>query len=158
MRSSAKAGWSAHSRTSRLPDLSPRYLETVGETLSPATYEFYSSVIRRCILPALGNHKLSQIKPVHVQAFVSQLKRHGIPDTTRKQAHFPEYGQAVSVRAAIHIPAGSQAGNYCRKNPASADETHPQKARKAGGSTFSPNKRQPAMLEALEQEPRNFKC
>lgn len=51
----------------------PQYLETAKETLSPATFEFYTSVIDRCILPALGNHKISEIKPVHVQAFVSQL-------------------------------------------------------------------------------------
>lgn len=57
----------------KLSDFIPIYLEQKKTSLSPTTYDFYNRAIETKILPALGHHKLQEIKPVHVQAFINQL-------------------------------------------------------------------------------------
>lgn len=56
-----------------LSEFVPLYLEQKKPALSPTTYEYYCRAIQLKILPALGHHKIKDIKPVHVQAFVNQL-------------------------------------------------------------------------------------
>ena len=51
----------------------PQYLEIAKIKLSPTTLEFYNMVINKHILPKLGRKRLQDIKPVHVQEFVSYL-------------------------------------------------------------------------------------
>lgn len=132
----------------------PQYLETVGETLSPATYEFYSSVIRRCILPALGNHKLSQIKPVHVQAFVSQLN--GMESQT-PHANKPISPNTVKRYLCVLQSIFRQAVKLgiLPENPASAEKLTLKKPVKPEIDIFT-KQEAAAILEALEQEPLQF--
>ncbi len=51
----------------------PQYLEIAKIKLAPTTLEFYNMVINKHILPKLGRKRMQDIKPVHVQEFVSYL-------------------------------------------------------------------------------------
>lgn len=57
----------------RLSDISEQYFEAMKGKLSPTTYSNYRSIADTAILPALGHHKVSELKPVHVQEFVKML-------------------------------------------------------------------------------------
>ena len=57
----------------RLSDLSEQYFEAMKGKLSPTTYSNYRNVADSVILPALGHHKIAELKPVHVQEFVKTL-------------------------------------------------------------------------------------
>ena len=132
----------------------PQYLETMEETLSPATCEFYRSVIRRCILPALGNHKLSQIKPVHVQAFVSQLNS---MESQTPHANKPISPNTVKRYLCVLQSIFRQAVKLgiLPENPASAEKLTLKKPVKPEIDIFT-KQEAAAMLEALEQEPLQF--
>lgn len=132
----------------------PQYLDTAKEALSPATYEFYTSVIDRCILPALGNHKLSEIKPVHVQAFVSQLN--GMESQT------PGANKAISPNTVKRYLCVLQSIfrlavklGILPDNPASAVKLTLKKPVKPEIDIFT-KQEAAAMLEALESEPLQF--
>ena len=49
-------------------------MEITKATLSPTTYRAYAAVIEQYIIPAMGQLKLRDIKPLHVQKFVQQLQ------------------------------------------------------------------------------------
>lgn len=132
----------------------PQYLDTAKESLSPATYEFYTSVINRCIIPSLGHHKLAQLKPVHVQAFVSQLN--GMESQT-PNANKPISPNTVKrylcvlqsiLRFAVKL-------GILADNPASAAKLTLQKPVKPEIDIFT-KQEAAAMLEALEGEPLQF--
>ena len=57
----------------KLRDFIPQYLETVSVTMSPTTLHLYEQVIENHIKPRLGNKKLTDIKPLHVQKFIKYL-------------------------------------------------------------------------------------
>ena len=57
----------------KLRDFIPQYLDTVSVTMSPTTLHFYKQVIENHIIPKLGNKKLTDIKPLHVQQFIKYL-------------------------------------------------------------------------------------
>lgn len=132
----------------------PQYLEMTKETLSPTTYEFYTSVINRCILPALGNHKIADIKPVHVQAFVSQLN--GMKSQT------PHANKAISPNTVKRYLCVLQSIfrlavklGILSENPASAVKLTLKKPVKPEIDIFT--KQEAAeMLAALENEPLQF--
>lgn len=58
----------------KLADFCPKYLEIQKGRLSPRTWSDYHKEIVKTIIPALGNMKLKDIRPAHVQAFVEQLQ------------------------------------------------------------------------------------
>lgn len=68
-----KNGLTGKATNLRLSDFAEIYLNTVAETLSPTVLRGYKSAIDEVILPALGHHKLTEIKPVHVQALVDMM-------------------------------------------------------------------------------------
>ena len=82
-----KKGIAGNAERITLEEFSKIYLESKVKTLSPSTYEFYERAIENKILPALGFHKVNQIKPPHIQAFINQLcglskqKRDGTQDS-----------------------------------------------------------------------------
>ena len=57
----------------RLSDVTEQYFETMRDKLSPITYSNYKRVANTVILPALGHHKIAEIKPAHVQEFIKML-------------------------------------------------------------------------------------
>ena len=51
----------------------PQYLEIAKIKLSPTTLQFYKRVIDIHILPKLGRKRMQDIRPMHVQEFISYL-------------------------------------------------------------------------------------
>ena len=68
-----KNGLSGTAGNLRLSDFSMLYLETMKDKLSPTVYRGYASAIQDVILPALGHHKITELKPMHIQEFVKML-------------------------------------------------------------------------------------
>lgn len=84
-----------------LEEFSKIYLEAKAKTLSPSTCEFYKRAIETKILPALGFHKVSQIKPAHIQAFINQLC--GLSKQKRDGSHDTEPLKAATVRRYLTV-------------------------------------------------------
>lgn len=57
----------------RMSDFAPLYLETMQDKLSPTVYRGYERAITKIILPSLGEYKMTEIKPIHIQKFVKTL-------------------------------------------------------------------------------------
>lgn len=54
-------------------DFIPQYLSIVKDIMSPTTYEFYDRTIERLLIPEFGHLKLTDIKPIHIQNFITKL-------------------------------------------------------------------------------------
>lgn len=67
----------------KLSEFCSQYLQIMKNTLSPSTYEFYSRNITDCVIPALGNLKIKDVKPAHIQQYINQLT--GLQKRTRGQ-------------------------------------------------------------------------
>jgi integrase len=71
------------------------WLRSIRDEIAPRSYERYGSIVRHHILPALGNHRLAKLVPVHIQEFYASLaeggRRDGQPGAlapqTRRQIH-----------------------------------------------------------------------
>jgi integrase len=63
----------------RLGDFIERYMEDVGAaTLRPASIVAYNNYINNHIIPELGNYKLTDLRPEHVQQFYANRLRNGL--------------------------------------------------------------------------------
>ncbi len=62
--------------------------EVARHTLRPSTLNSHASVMRRHIYPALGNIKLSQLAPAHIQSLYSQKLDEGLSKKTVKYIHW----------------------------------------------------------------------
>ena len=67
-----KNGMTGNADRITLEEYSKIYLEAKIKTLSPSTFEFYERAIKNKILPALGFHKVNQIKPPHIDVYKRQ--------------------------------------------------------------------------------------
>lgn len=72
--------------------------------VSPKTHERYSQIIRQNINPKLGQHLLSKLKPLHIQAFYSECLTNGRKDRTgglsaRTVLHFHRLLRKASLQA-----------------------------------------------------------
>lgn len=68
-----KTGLAGDATRITLSEFIPLYLEQKKNVLAPYTFSAYERVLNTLIMPALGHHKLKDIKPVHIQAFIEQL-------------------------------------------------------------------------------------
>ena len=96
-----KKGISGNAERITLEEFSKVYLEAKMKTLSPSTYEFYKRAIESKILPALGFHKVNQIKPAHIQAFINQLS--GLSKQKRDGSQDSETLKAASIRRYLTV-------------------------------------------------------
>lgn len=131
-----------------------QYLDTAKETLSPSTYEFYISIINRFILPMLGHHKLQEIKPVHVQAFISQLNnvQSSIPNAKNKISPNTVKRYLCVLQSIFRLAVKL---GIISDNPASAVKLTLKKTIKPEIDIF--NKQEATeMLLALKDEPLQF--
>jgi len=69
-----------------LGDFIPQYFDIVKESLSPTTYQFYERCVEVHIAPLLGNLRLKDIKPVHVQDFIKKMSTHEVKSTIEKRS------------------------------------------------------------------------
>ena len=96
-----KNGMTGNADRITLEEYSKIYLEAKIETLSPSTFEFYERAIKNKILPALGFHKVNQIKPPHIQAFINQLS--GITKQKRDGTNSIEPLKPASIRRYLTV-------------------------------------------------------
>ena len=96
-----KNGMSGNADRITLEEYSKIYLEAKIKTLSPSTFEFYERAIKNKILPALGFHKVNQIKPPHIQAFINQLS--GITKQKRDGTNSIEPLKPASIRRYLTV-------------------------------------------------------
>ncbi len=92
------------------------YEDVARHNLRPATLLSHESVMRRHIFPALGDVKLSQLTPAHIQSFYSQKLKEGLAKKTIKYMHtiiHQALGQALkwglvarNVSEAVELPSG----------------------------------------------------
>ena len=75
------------SRTT-LAEFLERWLKDyVSPNLAPKTAEGYQHIIRRHLIPALGNRTLAQLKPEHLQRYYSEKISAGLSAQTVKHHH-----------------------------------------------------------------------
>jgi len=62
-----------------------RWLAAIGGTLRPQTHADYADIVRLHLAPALGRHRLTALRPEHVQAFqAAGLAEGQAPSSVRK--------------------------------------------------------------------------
>ena len=75
--------------------------------LRPQTYQSYESLIRRHVLPRIGDRRLSQLGPVEVQALYTEMQEQGLSARTVRYVHAilrSALTQAVKWRLITHNP------------------------------------------------------
>lgn len=55
--------------------------------VSEATYTFYERLARRYVRPALGRRRLSEVRPLEIQALYQGMLDRGLSATTVHHAH-----------------------------------------------------------------------
>jgi integrase len=70
-------------------DFLTRWVDEVARhTLRPSTLNSHASVMRRHIYPTLGDIKLSQLAPAHIQSLYSQKLDEGLSKKTVRYIHW----------------------------------------------------------------------
>ena len=140
-----------------LAEFVPVYLEQKQQTLSPMVLEMYCRVIDQKILPALGHHKIQDLRPVHVQAFIQQLC--SIDKRNRDGSDSEEKLSAASVKRYLTVLQSmlklAVKRRIISENPARAELLDIPKATAPKIDIFT-KQEAAVMLEALEQEPLQF--
>ena len=148
-----KTGLAGDATKITLAEFIPVYLEQKKPSLSPSTYAYYERAIESKILPALGHHKLKDIKPVHVQAFIQQLCRVENQNDTEKQLSPATIRRNLTILQSIMKLAVKR--RILSENPARAELLDIPKVTAPKIDIFT--KQEAAeMLAALETEPLQF--
>lgn len=101
----------------KLKEFCETYLEFKRDVLQPRTYEAYENEIRDLIIPNLGNIRLSELKPLHVQKYVQYVagikKRDGSsisPNTVKRKLACLQsiLRQAVKLQIIKESPADAK--------------------------------------------------
>ncbi len=61
--------------------------DVVKHSARPRTQEFYGDVMRRYVLPSLGNTRLQALQPAHVQRLQAELLDRGLSPRTVRHVH-----------------------------------------------------------------------
>ena len=72
---------------------------TVGER----THERYESIVRQHLIPGLGRHKLTKLRPLHIQAYYAEALDHGrvIRERKTKRTHSKASEKPVEVARSL---------------------------------------------------------
>lgn len=70
----------------KLSDFCGSYMDIQKDVLQPRTYEFYSGLIEKLIIPKLGHLKVADIRPAQIQGFIKDLSNTPKPDGSRQSA------------------------------------------------------------------------
>lgn len=148
-----KTGLAGEATKITLAEFIPVYLEQKKPSLSPSTYAYYERAIESKILPTLGHHKLKDIKPVHVQAFIQQLCRVENQNDIEKQLSPATIRRNLTILQSIMKLAVKR--RILSENPARAELLDIPKVTAPKIDIFT--KQEAAeMLAALETEPLQF--
>ncbi len=103
-----KTGSEPFEHKGTLDEYLDRWLETCKQKVGGRTYQDYLNLLRLHVRPALGNKKLSALRPLDVQKLVNDLQKKGLGPRTTRHAHAVlsrALKQAVRWRILIHNPA-----------------------------------------------------
>lgn len=138
----------------RLSDFCKEYLEFAKNDLAPRTLEFYTKTIDQRLTPVLGNHKLTEIKPLNIQRLVSDLQKPG----QRKDGK-GDFLSSASVRKIFAVIASVFSRAYAleliKNNPATTNIIKLPKLEQDEVQIFDEDQSL-ILLEALESEPLKY--
>ena len=112
-----ETGLSFEGAQTKLVDFLSRWLVSIEATLRPSTWFQYQQIVRDHIIPYLGDFKLQELRPDHIQRLYDEKLRQGIGKRTVQLTH------SVLHRSMVHAVKLGLIG----RNPASA--TMPPKPR-----------------------------
>lgn len=141
-----------------LSEFIPMYLEQKKPPiLTPYTYSAYKRILEELVKPALGHHKMQDIKPVHIQNFIDQLCT--IKKKNRDGSLSDEALSASSIRryltALQSVFKLAVKRQIIKENPARAELLDIPKAVAPKIDIFT-KEEAAEMLEALDREPLQF--
>lgn len=146
-----KTGLAGDATRITLAEFVPVYLEQARLMLSPTTYHNYETELQAKILPALGHHKLSELKPVHVQAWVNQLAALEKPDGSKISSSTVKRIYAILCAVVKH----AMKQGIIMQNPTDTDRVTLPRTIAPKVEIFT-RQEAAAMLGALEGEPLQF--
>ncbi len=88
LRSDVRAGTVPHPGRVTVREYVQNYLDTVAKSrVRSTTLSTYLSLAKCHIVPHLGGNRLSQLAPVHLQAWHATMAKAGVPARQRQAAH-----------------------------------------------------------------------
>lgn len=143
----------------KLEELAAVYMESMSERLSPTVYGGYQRTLDRLILPELGNIRLSEMKPLHVQMWLKKLstmpklERNGSPNPDGIPMSAATVKRKLAVLQSI-LSYGVKMG-VLDSNPADARKLVIQKPMKPAIEIFT-REETALVLRRLSTEPLQF--
>ncbi len=145
----------------KLVDFIPTYLKIEKDLLAPTTFSYYTRIINTLIVPMLGHFKLKEIKPEHVQQYITQLLN--LPKTYQsgKENTTGEKLSAASVKRYLTVLQSvlnrAVKLGLISESPAKAEKISVPKVQTPKTEIFT--KQEAAeMLTCLQNEPLQFQA
>ena len=134
----------------KLCDFCIDYMAMKEPLLSPSVYRYYQDVIDRHIIPAMGHMRLKDIRPVHVQAFITRLQNHPCRNDPDKRLATSSIHRYFTVLKSIMATAYKL--DYTASNPTDSAKLTLPLIDEPEVAVFSESEAA-RMLAALETEP-----
>lgn len=151
---SVKSGIYSPDTKIRLEEFCKTYISNVESRLSPTTLNSYKQLLKAYILPAMGNMRLKDIHPQHVQSFINNLQESGVRADDKPGKLAPSTIKKVYsvLQAILH--------NACKMdliplNPANSEKIELPAQVSPEVEIFTQEEAQ-AMMECLDTEPLMF--
>lgn len=145
----------------KLCDFSEQYLDAMKNKLSPVVYNSYKKIIADTVLPALGHHKLSEIRSIHVQEFIKMLS--SVPMRMRNGAIYADKRtlSPASIKRKLAVLQSMLTFalklGYITTNPADAKRLTLPKTSQPNIQIFT-KQEAVLILEYLKNEPLQFQA
>ena len=134
----------------KLCDFCKEYLAVKEALFSPSVYLYYQTVIDQRILPTLGHMRVRDIRPLHVQHFISFLQNQPLRQDTEKHLSPASVHRYFTVLRSIMAMAYKL--GYCASNPTESAKLTLPTIEEPEVAVFSESEAA-RMLAALETEP-----
>lgn len=118
-----------------------KWLASVAPTVREVTYEDYEAQLRRYVRPTIGNLRVTEVEPAHIQSIVKSMQERGLEARTIQYMHRVI---SMALKAAVKQP-----WNLLPFNPASYVKL-PQKKKKE--RVWLTDETIELFLESLEKE------
>ncbi len=137
----------------KLKDFCKTYLDIQRDNLAPRTYEYYSNLIYDLIIPELGNYKLCDLKPIHVQKFINNIKNNPKRDGSSPSPSTVK-GKVACLQSIMHLAVKL---GVISSNPASPERVNLPKAIVPKVEIFT-KETASQMIKCLSNEPIEMQC
>ena len=140
-------GLAGSQRGLKLAEFIPLYFDVKKDILAPRTYETYTNICDKLIIPLLGHIKLVDLKPAHVQQFIKYLQDNGklSPSTIRRKLAVLQSVLHQAVKLGL-----------IQSNPADAERLTMPKVITPKVEIFT-KQEAVEMLSCLEEEPLQYR-